>query len=135
MPSAAIGMASEGIHGLSHGPSHEHPCLPEGWAVSSNADSMLPPQGCQDGAECVAEVTAKAAERFHESHLSTFAWPLAERLEMTEVRYLSLGARALAQRVGPPKDSGSTGDGLPILCDSDCPAYPLPTTTFSGALL
>lgn len=73
------------------------------------------------GNEEETEVTAKAAERFRQSHLTTFAWPLAERLEMTEVRYLSLGARALAQRVGPPKDSGSTGDRLPILCDSDCP--------------
>ena len=35
------------------------------------------------GNEEETEVTAKATERFRQSHLSTFAWPLADRLEKT----------------------------------------------------
>jgi len=57
------------------------------------------------GIEDEAEIAAQAAARFREEHLSTLAWPVAERLEIADVRYLSLAAAALARRSGPRRDA------------------------------
>jgi nitrate reductase assembly molybdenum cofactor insertion protein NarJ len=55
-----------------------------------------------------AEIVANAAARFRETHLATFAWPVAERLARTDVRYLTLAATALARRSGPHSDTGAS---------------------------
>jgi nitrate reductase assembly molybdenum cofactor insertion protein NarJ len=68
-----------------------------------------------------AVVAAQAATRFREEHLSALAWPLADRLEKTEVQYLSLAARALAHRTGPRPASKPAGESSLPLCDSACP--------------
>ena len=60
-----------------------------------------------------------AAARFCEEHLSSLAWPLADRLEKTEVQYLALAARALARRTGPRRDARRTGNRPLQTCD-DC---------------
>jgi nitrate reductase assembly molybdenum cofactor insertion protein NarJ len=66
-----------------------------------------------------AEIAAKAAIRFREAHLSALAWPVAERLEIAAIRYLSLAASSLARRSGPQPDTTTTArDGL-LSCD-DC---------------
>jgi nitrate reductase assembly molybdenum cofactor insertion protein NarJ len=71
------------------------------------------------GNEEEAELTANAAARLRETHLSTFAWPVAERLEIAAIRYLSLAASSLARRSGPPPDTRTTAtDGL--LSCGDC---------------
>lgn len=67
-----------------------------------------------------AEVAAKASARFREEHLSCLAWPLADRLERTEIRYLSLAARAVARRAGPRGDTRVEREAPLPLCD-DCP--------------
>jgi nitrate reductase assembly molybdenum cofactor insertion protein NarJ len=72
------------------------------------------------GNEEEAEIAAKAATRFREAHLSALAWPVAERLERTNVRYFSLAATVLAHRSGPRRDPGSTMKAPLRLCD-DCP--------------
>ena len=71
------------------------------------------------GNEEEAEIAAKAAARFREAHLSALAWPVAERLESTGVRYLTLAATALARRTGPRRDTEPTVKASPRLCD-DC---------------
>jgi hypothetical protein len=73
------------------------------------------------GNEEEAEIVSQAATRFCQEHLSTLAWPLADRLEKTEVRYLSLAARALARRSGPRPPTHPVGE-IPLPgCESDCP--------------
>ena len=67
-----------------------------------------------------AEIAANAAIRFREAHLSTLAWPVAEGLEATDVRYLTLAASTLARRSGSRRDVGATGSSPLRLCD-DCP--------------
>jgi len=71
------------------------------------------------GNEEEAEVVVKAAERFRETHLSTHAWPVVERMEKAGVRYLSLAAAALARRSGPRRDTEPTTKAPLRLCD-DC---------------
>jgi len=71
------------------------------------------------GNEEEAEVAATAAARFREAHLSTHAWPVAERLEATGVRYLTLAATTLAHRTGPRRDTEPTVKSPLRLCD-DC---------------
>jgi nitrate reductase assembly molybdenum cofactor insertion protein NarJ len=71
------------------------------------------------GNEEEAEVVVKAAERFRETHLSTLAWPVVERMEKAGVRYLSLAAAALARRSGPRRDTEPTTKAPLRLCD-DC---------------
>ena len=71
------------------------------------------------GHEDEAEIAAQAAARFCEEHLSSLAWPLADRLEKTEVQYLALAARALARRTGPRRDAQLTGNSPLQMCD-DC---------------
>lgn len=72
------------------------------------------------GDEEEAEIAAQGAARFRETHLSTFAWPLADRLEETEVRYLSLTARALARRSDSRRETEVTAMAPFQGCD-DCP--------------
>ena len=67
-----------------------------------------------------AEIAAEAAIRFCEAHLSALAWPVAERLENTDSRYLSLAATTLARRSGPRRDTQPTVKAPLRLCD-DCP--------------
>ena len=67
-----------------------------------------------------AEVAARASAKFREAHLSTFAWAVAERLQATDVRYLTLAAKALAHRSGPRQDTAPSVKALLRLCD-DCP--------------
>lgn len=71
------------------------------------------------GHEDEAEIAAQAAARFCEEHLSSLAWPLADRLEKTEAQYLALAARALARRTGPRRDAHLTGNSPLQMCD-DC---------------
>jgi nitrate reductase assembly molybdenum cofactor insertion protein NarJ len=71
------------------------------------------------GNEEEAEVAAKAAARFSHEHLAILAWPVAERLEATNVRYLSLAAAALTHRSGPRRDTPPTTTAPLRLCD-DC---------------
>jgi TorA maturation chaperone TorD len=73
------------------------------------------------GHEEEADIGAQAAERFRQFHLSTFAWPLADRLDKTEVRYLSLAARALAHRTGPRPATNPMAEGPLPPCDPDYP--------------
>jgi nitrate reductase assembly molybdenum cofactor insertion protein NarJ len=82
-------------------------CLKEGYALAR-------------GNEEEAEVAAKAAARFRESHLTILAWPVAERLEMTGGRYLSLAATVLARRSGPRRKTAPSVKTPLRLCD-DCP--------------
>jgi nitrate reductase assembly molybdenum cofactor insertion protein NarJ len=72
------------------------------------------------GNEEEAEVVVKAAERFRETHLSTHAWPVVERMEKAGVRYLSLAAAALARRSGPRRDTEPTTKA-PLRLRDDCP--------------
>jgi nitrate reductase assembly molybdenum cofactor insertion protein NarJ len=67
-----------------------------------------------------AEVTAQAAHRFRDFHLSTFVWTVADRLEEAGVLYLSLGASALAHRSGPRRETNPTTPARRPSCD-DCP--------------
>jgi TorA maturation chaperone TorD len=67
-----------------------------------------------------AEVSAQAAHRFRESHLSTFVWPVADRLEAAGLRYLSLAASALAHRTGPRRKTNVTTP-VPRPSRDDCP--------------
>jgi len=71
------------------------------------------------GSEEEAEVAAEAAIRFRKAHLSALAWPVAERLESTGVRYLSLAAATLARRSGPRPSTEGTAKARPRLCE-DC---------------
>jgi len=66
-----------------------------------------------------AEVAEKAAARFCEGHLSPLAWSVAERLQATSARYLSLAATALARRTGPCRDS-ETAAKAPLWSCDDC---------------
>jgi nitrate reductase assembly molybdenum cofactor insertion protein NarJ len=71
------------------------------------------------GNEEEAEVAAKAATRFLETHLSTLAWPVAERIATADLRYLTLSASALARLSGPRPEAATVKAPLP-LCE-DCP--------------
>lgn len=71
------------------------------------------------GNEDEAEVAVKGAARFREAHLSHLAWPVAERLTATDVRYLSLAATALARRSGPRPDTEVTVK-VPLRLCNDC---------------
>ncbi len=73
------------------------------------------------GNEEEAEIVSQATTRFREEHLSALAWPLAERLEKTQVQYLSLAARALAHRAGPRPATHPVGESPLLVCNSDCP--------------
>ncbi len=64
-----------------------------------------------------AEIAAQAAARFRETHLSTLAWPVVERMEKAGVRYLSLAAAALARRSGPRRDTEPTVKAPLRICD------------------
>ena len=66
-----------------------------------------------------AEVAANAAARFREAHLSPLAWSVAERLESTGVRHLTLAATTLASRTGPCRDS-ETAAKAPLWSCDDC---------------
>lgn len=72
------------------------------------------------GHEDEAEIVSQAAARFRGEHLSVFAWPLADRLEKANVRYLFLAARALARRSGPRRPSHPVAETSLPLCDSNC---------------
>jgi nitrate reductase assembly molybdenum cofactor insertion protein NarJ len=75
------------------------------------------------GTEDEAEVAAQAAVRFREEHLSTLAWPVAERLAEADARYLSLAAAALARRAGPqPVTTMTAKEGMRSCddCHMDC---------------
>ena len=63
--------------------------------------------------------TAAITDPRVQEHLSSLAWPLAERLEKTETQYLALAARAIARRTGPRRDTHGTGSSLLEMCD-DC---------------
>jgi nitrate reductase assembly molybdenum cofactor insertion protein NarJ len=71
-----------------------------------------------------AEMTARAAARFREEHVARLAWPVAERLQDSGVRYLALAAAAAASRSGHnPEDALVTlspahhCDECPMECD------------------
>jgi nitrate reductase assembly molybdenum cofactor insertion protein NarJ len=68
-----------------------------------------------------AEIAAQAVARFCEEHLSSLAWPLADRLEKTGVQYLALAARALSCRTGPRPVTNPAGESSLPLGSSDCP--------------
>ena len=72
------------------------------------------------GSEDEAEVAAKAATRFCEAHLSTLAWPVADRIATTDVRYLTLAAAALARLSGPRPETAATVKARPPRCEH-CP--------------
>ena len=67
-----------------------------------------------------AEVAATAAARFREAHLTTLAWPVADRLATAEARYLALAAAALARRSGPRPHTTATVKARPPRCEN-CP--------------
>lgn len=69
------------------------------------------------GTEDEAEVAAQAAARFREEHLSTLAWPVADRLAEAGVRYLSFAAAALARRSGSRRDATATPTSRLPWCD------------------
>jgi hypothetical protein len=73
--------------------------------------------GRAQGADEKAATAAAAASRFLADHVSSCAQPFAERIATTGVRYLTLAAQGLIQRVGPPRATSSAGVGLPVLCD------------------
>jgi len=52
--------------------------------------------------------------------MSCFTWAVAERLETTDVRYLSLAATALAGHSGLHRDTAPSVKALLRPCD-DCP--------------
>jgi AcrR family transcriptional regulator len=49
-----------------------------------------------------AELAARAARAFIESHLTAMSVPLADALQHAETRYLAAAARALGRKVGDP---------------------------------
>ena len=71
-----------------------------------------------------ASVTAQAAQRFLEDHVSVIAQPLTATLQTLGVRYLSLAGEGLLRRVGPPRKRSQQQESglLPILDESlfDC---------------
>ena len=67
-----------------------------------------------------AAIAADAASRFRTDHLAAYAQPFAERAEKTGVRYLTLAARALAQRVPPAQRGAEAQESLPLVCVEDC---------------
>jgi len=64
-----------------------------------------------------AEIAAKAAIRFREEHLSTLAWPVADRLAEADACHLPLAAAALARRAGPRRDVTATRTPRLPSCD------------------
>lgn len=73
-----------------------------------------------------AEIASQAAARFLTEHLSVLAWPFADRLGKTDVRYLTLAAAALARRAGPRKNTRVAAklslcacDGCPLECGEE----------------
>ena len=55
------------------------------------------------GDHAQADITAAAAQRFVEDHLSSIAEPLAKSLASSGITYLQLAADALLARVGPAR--------------------------------
>jgi nitrate reductase assembly molybdenum cofactor insertion protein NarJ len=72
------------------------------------------------GTDDEAEIAAQAAARFREEHLTTLAWPVADRLPEAGVRYLTLAAAALAHRAGHRRDTNRTISVSRPTCDV-CP--------------
>lgn len=68
-----------------------------------------------------ARVTAEAAARFLERHLSTCAEPIARGLEGAGVGYLSLAGAALLRRAGPRQADVEGGWAPRGLHSGDCP--------------
>ena len=58
---------------------------------------------CEDADR--AAVTAEAAQRFLDDHLSTMAARLAATLEQSGISYLALATKALLERTGPPRNT------------------------------
>jgi nitrate reductase assembly molybdenum cofactor insertion protein NarJ len=65
-------------------------------------------------------VTAEAARRFVEDHLSSIAEPLALSLAASGISYLRLAAAALLRRVGPPRHVVPAAGPLPAFLDETC---------------
>jgi nitrate reductase assembly molybdenum cofactor insertion protein NarJ len=65
-----------------------------------------------------AATAADAASRFGADHLAAYAQLFAARVEKTGVCYLTLAARALARRAGPP-ECAVTDPCLPLV-DEGC---------------
>jgi nitrate reductase assembly molybdenum cofactor insertion protein NarJ len=76
------------------------------------------------GAEEHAVVTAEAAQRILNEHLSIIAEPLARILAASDISYLARAAAALLQRVGPPRQTlPLTADSLPIVAPGCLPEW------------
>jgi nitrate reductase assembly molybdenum cofactor insertion protein NarJ len=73
------------------------------------------------GDEEKAAIAARAAARFKQEHLSALAWSFAQRIEKTEVRYLSMAARALVLRSGPRPENSHRPEHPASPCDFECP--------------
>lgn len=69
-----------------------------------------------------ASVTAEAAQRFLEEHVSVIAQPLTATLQALGVRYLSLAGEGLLRRAGAPRKTRQESGLPPILDESlfDC---------------
>lgn len=67
-----------------------------------------------------AAVTAEAAQRFRQDHLSALAEPLAVALRTSGVRYLALAGEALLRRVGPPGKALEKPRGDVLSCLQGC---------------
>ena len=71
-----------------------------------------------------ATVTAEAAQRFLEDHVSVIAQPLTATLQALGVRYLSLAGEGLLRRAGAPRKTRQPQESglLPVLDESlfDC---------------
>ena len=67
-----------------------------------------------------AALTAEAAQRFLEDHLSSIAAPLAQSLDAFGLRYLTLASAALLHRVGPPRHVVPAAGPLPVFNDEAC---------------
>ncbi len=68
-----------------------------------------------------AAVTAAAAQRLLEDHLSVIAEPLTLSLAASEIPYLALAAAGLLERVGPARPTvPATVDLLPVVSPDCC---------------
>jgi nitrate reductase assembly molybdenum cofactor insertion protein NarJ len=76
------------------------------------------------GEEQHAAVTADAAQRILDEHLSAIAEPLARSLAASDISYLAGAAAALLQRVGPPRHATpATADSLPVVASGCLPEW------------
>jgi nitrate reductase assembly molybdenum cofactor insertion protein NarJ len=76
------------------------------------------------GEEEHAAVTADAAQRILDEHLSAIAEPLARSLAASDISYLAGAAAALLQRVGPPRHTApAMADSLPIVAPGCLPEW------------